>query len=102
MKLSCVFPLFAFCYACNYIYIFNEHVVVFFKIFHQLKSQKGDATSASQNQSVGPVAAPVSVPVDIPEMDHAEDTVKERSRSITEQLIQVSCINLFSVKITFI
>ena len=52
----------------------------------QVKLQKGDATP----EPPVPVAAPVPLPGDVPGVDHNDDTVKERSKSITEQLSSVS------------
>ena len=55
-----------------------------------MKLQKGEAT-AEPSQPPAPVAAPVPVPSEVMEVDHGDDTVKERSRSITEQLSTVRC-----------
>ena len=52
----------------------------------QVKLQKGDATPEPPQ----PVAAPVPWPSDVPGVDHNDDTVKERSKSINEQLSSVS------------
>ena len=53
-----------------------------------MKLQRGETTTETP-QPAAPVAAPVSLPGDIPGVDH-DDSVKERSKSITDQLSTVS------------
>ena len=60
----------------------------------QVKLQRGEATTESP-QPPAPGAVPVALPGDMPGAEHSDDTVKERSRSITDQLSNVSLQTFF-------